>query len=35
MGSRGTSGIDLAAYESLKDMSKKYILHDGGKVLVS
>lgn len=29
------AGIDLAAYESLKDMSKKYILHDGGKVLVS
>lgn len=27
------AGIDLAAYETLKDMSKKYILHDGGKVL--
>lgn len=25
------AGIDLAAYETLKDMSKKYILHDGGK----
>ncbi|KAI4348398.1 hypothetical protein L6164_009125 [Bauhinia variegata] len=23
------AGIDLAAYETLKDMSKKYILHDG------
>ena len=29
------AGIDLAAYESLKDLSKKYILHDGGKVLMS
>ena len=25
------AGIDLAAYETLKDMSKQYILHDGGK----
>lgn len=24
------AGIDIAAYESLKDISKKYILHDGG-----
>ncbi|KAH0969620.1 hypothetical protein GBA52_028546 [Prunus armeniaca] len=23
------AGIDLAAYETLKDMSKKYVLHDG------
>ena len=28
------AGIDLAAYESLKDLSKKYILQDGGKVLI-
>lgn len=27
------AGIDLAAYETLKDMSKKYILHEDGKVL--
>lgn len=26
------AGIDLAAYETIKDMSKKYILHDSGKV---
>lgn len=25
------AGIDLAAYETLKEMSKKYILQDGGK----
>ncbi|XP_054800016.1 calcium-dependent mitochondrial ATP-magnesium/phosphate carrier protein 2-like isoform X3 [Prosopis cineraria] len=25
------AGIDIAAYEALKDMSKKYILHDGGE----
>lgn len=29
------AGIDLAAYETLKDMSKKYIVTDGGKVLIS
>lgn len=28
------AGIDLAAYETLKDMSKKYIVHDGGKDFV-
>ena len=26
------AGIDLAAYETLKDMSKTYLLHDGGMV---
>lgn len=26
------AGIDLAAYEALKDMSRKHILHDGGMV---
>lgn len=25
------AGIDLAAYDTLKDMSKKYILHDSGE----
>lgn len=29
------AGIDLAAYETLKDMSKKYILHDGGKEIIN
>lgn len=29
------AGIDLAAYESFKEMSKKYILHDSGKLIFS
>lgn len=29
------AGIDLTAYETLKEMSKKYILHDGGNKLLS
>lgn len=29
------AGIDLAVYETLKDMSKKYILTDSGKILLS
>lgn len=28
------AGIDLAAYETLKDMSKTYILHDSGKIFL-
>lgn len=28
------AGIDLAVYETLKDMSKKYILTDSGKILL-
>jgi len=28
------AGIDLAVYDTLKDMSKKYIIHDSGMVLL-
>lgn len=28
------AGIDLAAYETLKDMSKTYLLHDSGNLLI-
>lgn len=29
------AGIDLAAYETLKDMSKKYVLRENGNVLLN
>lgn len=29
------AGIDLAAYETFKDLSKKYILQDGGKLVTT
>lgn len=29
------AGIDLAAYETFKDLSKKYVLQDGGKLVMT